>query len=153
VPPPGKGHWRGRIKSQFADELLNEGFVGDFRFRAIDRPSGAAARLEDYESAGQIKADALQALLTFANADLMHIAYALGSVVKDSLADAPLTTENVRQVEPALNNLLRVTRQVSVFAQLEVSIEKARVQAEDTKCRARSAAMFDGTPQAPRWPR
>jgi hypothetical protein len=136
---------------QSADDLLNEAL--DHAKASAARSGGHEARLErleEYELAGATKADPLEALLTFVNADLLNIAYRLGDALKESLSAAPLKAEGVQLVAPTLNDLLRVTRQIDRFAHLETRITNARVPAEVASNHSPSTAKHDDAQRPPR---
>ena len=84
------------------------------------------ARIDEYEMAALKKYDPLAACLGSLTADLMHISSALGDAIKTTLAAGPNDLESVRRIAAALNDQLRVTRQIERFAQLEVRAAETR---------------------------
>jgi hypothetical protein len=109
-------HSTDTFEKSFDDDNLPDSLPSAAASQPITRDDARLQRLEEYESAGLAKYEPLEASLTFINADLMSIANSLGKAVKDSLATAPTTAENFRQVQPGLNDYLRVTGQVQRFA-------------------------------------
>ncbi len=86
-------------------------------------------RIADYEAAGLAKPDPGDACLAIINTDLIGLASDLADAIKESLTEGQTKADSVRRIEPALNNYLKVTRQVERFMQLEVRAAEARKQA------------------------
>jgi hypothetical protein len=138
------------FEASLSNDSVDEHLLDD---ATTEPPQGRTARqqrLEEFEMAGLDKPDHLEALLVCGTADLIDIAFMVGAVVKGSLAAAPATADTVQNIEPALNDLLRVTRQIDRFAQLELRLASERKQAHEARLRSQSAPGFAHLPQASR---
>jgi hypothetical protein len=130
-------------ESQAADTLLNER-ISKYSTSAAGPEEGydpRQKRLAEYETTGLEKPDPGDACLAAITADLISIAYELGGAIQQSLAADPATTESARRVEAALNNYLRVTRQIAQFVQLDVRATEARQEAASTKTTLQAMAL------------
>ena len=78
---------------------------------------------------GLAKTDALEACLSAVNADLIYIAFEMGSEIKQSYSAQSTTMNKMRKVETILDAYLRVTRQMDRLTQLELRAA-ARKQAD-----------------------
>jgi hypothetical protein len=130
-------------ESQAADALLNER-ISEHSTSAAGPEEGDEARrkrLAEYEMAGLERPDPGDACLAAVTADLIGIAYELGGAVQQSLAAEPATTESARRGEAALNNYLRVTRQIAQFVQLDVRAAEARQEAASANITLQAMAL------------
>ena len=70
----------------------------------------------------------------------------------------PVTLERIRQIEPALNDHLRLTRQIDRFAQFEMRVEEKREIAKNARGKVEMFALqayakeagMKGGPRVPR---
>lgn len=79
-------------------------------------------RIADYVSEALDADDPLEANLGAVNADLMFMAYRLKQVVGDSLRESPETIRAMAEVMPAVDNYLKVTKQIGSMSQLVVKL-------------------------------
>lgn len=98
-------------------------------------------RILEYLQASLDKQDALQANLSAANADLMAIAYKLAAAIKAAMAVGPASLETYEELVPAINNLLRIHKQVERFASLDNRL--ASTNASVALVKAQASAVID----------
>lgn len=95
-------------------------------------------RIMDYLQVSLEREDALQANLNAANADLMMIGYRLASAIKANMASSPASLDSYVEFMPALNNLLRLNKQVDRFSTLDDRLSKAK---ESSASKAQSSGI------------
>ena len=83
-------------------------------------------RIADYEAAGLAKPDPFDACLVAVNADLIGIASEMGEAIKQTFTKGMPTAEDMRRLSPALNDYLKVTRQLDRLMQMQVRSAEAR---------------------------
>lgn len=88
-------------------------------------PGDREAKIREYVMQSLRITDALRANVGLINSDLMSTAAALQQAVQAAMVGGPLSLEQLAEIEPALNILLRVVRQVDRFAQLEMRARKS----------------------------
>jgi hypothetical protein len=84
------------------------------------------SRLLDYQARSLSKPDPLEANLGSINSGLMRMAVWLDEAVAQALASGPPHVERLAHVSQAIETLLRVTRQVDRFTQIELRALEAR---------------------------
>jgi hypothetical protein len=89
-------------------------------------------RLRDYHIRALAHEDPCQAMLGSVNAELMLVTMRVDQAINNSLAVGSATIEGVMQCSQAIDMLLKLTRQIDRFAQLEL---RPRDKAQkDVKC-------------------
>jgi hypothetical protein len=70
------------------------------------------------------KADPLAALLECVNSDLMELEHGLGRAVLRQLRDPALTMDEIEEYRPAIDLMLRATKQIAQNRRLESDLGK-----------------------------
>jgi hypothetical protein len=109
------------------------------------------ARLGDYERAGLQKCDPFEACLSAVTAGLMRMPFTLGATVQEMLAAEKVTGASLKRVEPALNNYLRLARQIDRFAQFSVRADESRNKAAKQQKISKQNPLNSMATQAPWW--
>ena len=104
-------------------------------------------RALDYQSDALRKDDPLEACIGGLNAGLIRVACYLEDAVEQSLAKEPATIEKIRQLGPALDAYMRLTRQVERFAQVEARLAEGRKEAENVKSKLQMLALQGHAPR------
>jgi hypothetical protein len=78
-----------------------------------------AKRIDEYEVSSLHTEDHLEANLGSINAALMRISVSMQEAMERTISPGAMTTERLQKLVPIIETLLRVTRQIDRFAQLE----------------------------------
>ena len=101
---------------------------------ASDRPKPSAAevaslrlaRIQQYLLASLEQVDPLEANLGAAASDLMSLGFKLKQAIEESLADTPNSLERFQRLRPAIDDYLKLSRQIDRYAQLDRRLLAAR---------------------------
>jgi hypothetical protein len=143
---------------QEADALLNDALAeSSAGVDTVSREQRLMNALE-YQAEALSRESKRDACLGALNAGLARMAIRLEEAIEEALAGGPVTLERIRQIEPVLNDHLRVTRQIDRFAQFEMRVEEKREIAKNGRGKIEMFALqayakeagVKGGPQLPR---
>ncbi len=97
-------------------------------------------RIMDYRQEVLAKADALEANLGAVNSELMSIGYRLHQAIEAAMEVAPGALDDFQKLMPAIDNYLRIAKQIDRFAQLDLRLVKARERSRAMTEKLASAA-------------
>ena len=101
--------------------------------------TGADVRLErilDYVNQSLAKLNPLEASLGALNADLMLMAYRLRQVLDDALQEGAAAFEELEELAPTIDQLLRILKQIERFSQLAIKLGNGNTNSNARKMAA-----------------
>ncbi len=121
------------VTSEPTDELVDE--IGENDVEEFDEAAAIRAermaRVSDWEEEALARPDAMAAVLATTCATLARHNFWVGDAIDREMASGPADVDRLRRVQPAIDDELRLTRQIERFAQLEVRDREARRSTAD----------------------
>ena len=131
--------------TEMPDHTANTRNVSD---ALIEYREARERRVVDYLADSLAKRDPLEANVGSINSGLMLAALELDEFIRQRFQRDPGDPERLRRAMPAIDALLRVTRQVDRFAQLQLRSAVARRVAESAECNHLAASSGTNGPDS-----
>ena len=91
-----------------------------------DSPDLSLQRIHDYLRESLARVNAFAANLGAVNSGLMLIAYRIQKAIEAEMEPGPATLDELAYFMPAIDNLLKITKQIGSFSQLDMKLDELK---------------------------
>ena len=98
-------------------------------------------RVADYIRDSLDKADAFEATLGAVNGQLMRLAYRQSQALEEALTQGPADSEQLEHLTPAVDQFLKVTKQIGSYSGLAIRLAKGKEKASNLAAATVQAAL------------